>query len=90
MSIIVLHHPNKHNNNTHMAIENINGSSIKRLYFIILYFNLLLRIYLCYVQGYESASKRDLVISIAFGLMSHPIKFRFSFLQTTAVVPEPK
>ena len=43
-----------------------------------------------YVQGYESASKRAFVISIAFGLMSHPIKFRFSSLQTTAVVPLPK
>ena len=43
-----------------------------------------------YVQGYETASKRAFVISIAFGLMSHPIKFRFSSLQTTAVVPEPK
>ena len=43
-----------------------------------------------YVQGYESASKRALVISIAFGLMSQPIKFRFNSLQTTAVVPEPK
>jgi hypothetical protein len=43
-----------------------------------------------YVQGYETASKRAFVISIAFGLMSQPIKFRFSSLQTTAVVPEPK
>jgi len=39
------------------------------------------------VQGYETASKRAFVISIAFGLMSQPIKFRFSSLQTTAVVP---
>ena len=31
-----------------------------------------------------------LVISIALGLMSQPIKFRFNSLQTTAVVPEPK
>jgi len=44
----------------------------------------------CYVQGYETASKRAFVISIAFGLMSQPIKFRFNSLQTTAVVPEPK
>ena len=44
----------------------------------------------CYVQGYETASKRAFVISIAFGLMSQPIKFRFSSLQTTAVVPLPK
>ena len=29
-----------------------------------------------YVQGYESASKRAFVISIAFGLMSQPINFR--------------
>ena len=43
-----------------------------------------------YAQGYESASKRAFVISIAFGLMSQPIKFRFNSLQTTAVVPEPK
>ena len=43
-----------------------------------------------YVQGYETASKRAFVISIAFGLMSQPIKFRFSSLQTTAVVPLPK
>ena len=43
-----------------------------------------------YVQGYESASKRAFVISIAFGLMSQPIKFRFNSLQTTAVVPLPK
>jgi len=43
-----------------------------------------------YVQGYETASKREFVISIAFGLISQPIKFRFSSLQTTAVVPEPK
>ena len=44
----------------------------------------------CYVQGYETASKRAFVISIAFGLMSQPIKFLFSSLQTTAVVPLPK
>lgn len=56
MSIIVLHHPNKHNNNTQMAIEAINGKSIKRLYFIILYFNLLLRIYLCYGSVEEKTS----------------------------------
>ena len=43
-----------------------------------------------YVQGYETAYKRAFVISIAFGLMSQPIKFRFSSLQTTAVVPLPK
>ena len=43
-----------------------------------------------YVQCYETASKRAFVISIAFGLMSQPIKFRFSSLQTTAVVPLPK
>ena len=31
-----------------------------------------------YVQGYETAYKRAFVISIAFGLMSQPIKFRFN------------
>ena len=43
-----------------------------------------------YVQGYDTASKRAFVILIAFGLMSQPIKFRLSSLQTTAVVPQPK
>lgn len=42
MNIIVLHHPNSHNNNTQMAIENINGNNIKKLNFIILYFKKLL------------------------------------------------
>ena len=58
---------------------------------VFIFFDIILfRIFSSYVQGYESASKRAFVISIAFGLMSQPINFRFSSLQTTAVVPEPK
>lgn len=38
MSIIVLHHPNRHNNNTHIAIENSHGNNIKKLNFGLIIF----------------------------------------------------
>lgn len=63
MSIIVLHHPNSHNNNTHIAIENSHGNNIKKLNFIFLYFKKLLTlvilIYCCaYIYVCQNAARK--------------------------------